>query len=317
MTADEIREEIKLLFNPDPNLVGIVRRGLRQPRLTKKHRLDLSYLETFDWEGSSVHRHTRLQDSEEVDRLTRNSDMPDRLMYSALQLLAESIVTYADREKREGEIRYYPAIVLTFWSGFESFVRYASELLLVTVPSVSPPVRQYLREIEEVVDARGRIKTRTKYQSVLDRYSVFLASAYNLQTDRGNRFWQGLVNAKALRDSYTHIDVNLPRAITTGDVLAFMEQTLLGLIWPSSLLGRTIMLEQYFLYETLDGLRGLAKEYRERPFFLDWHLQEPSLFHCNFEGVDEDRFPSVRSDEYHKTLSQRARKANKRNDDSE
>jgi hypothetical protein len=67
-----------------------------------------------------------------------------------------------------------------------------------------------------------------------------------------------------------------------------------------------VMLEQYFLYEIWDGLRNLAEEYRERPFFMDWHLKkEPSLFHCNFERVDEDRFPSVRSDRYHKIVSQR------------
>jgi hypothetical protein len=305
MAPDEIREEIQHLFNSERDEGGIVRRGLSQPRLTKKHHLDLAYLATLDWEGSSVHKHTRLRDGDEIDTLTRNSDMPYRLMLSGLQLLAESIVTYAESNKREGEIRYYPGVVLTFWSGFESFVRYSSELLLVTVPSVPPPVGFFLREIENMVDARGRIGTRAKYQSVLDRYSVFLASAYDLHVDRGSRFWLGLVKAKTLRDSYTHIDVNLPRAITTGDVLEFIERTLLGLIWPSSLLGRTLMLEQYFLYEIWDRLCNLAEEYRERPFFMDWHLKEPSLFHCNFERVDEDRFPSVRSDRYHKIWSKR------------
>ncbi len=305
MTADEISEEIELLFTPEHDEGGLVRRGIRQPRLMKKHHLDLSYLETIDWEGSSMHKHTRLQASDEVDALTRNSDMPDRLMGSALQLLGDSIVRYADAEKREGEIRYYPPVILTFWSGFESFVRYASELFLVTVPTVEVPVRNYLREMESVVDERGRIGTRTRYQSVLDRYSVFLASAYGLNVDRGSPFWQRLVKAKTLRDSYTHIDVNVPRAITTKDVLEFIEDTLLGLIWPSALLHKTIMLEQYFLYDIWYGLRGLAVDYRERPFFMDWYLKEPSLFHCNFDGVDEDRFPGVRSDKYHVSRARR------------
>ena len=134
----------------------------------------------------------------------------------------------------------------------------------------------------------------------------------DLQVDRGSRFWQGLVKAKNLRDSYTHVNVNLPRAIATGDVLEFIDRTLLGMIWPSSLLGKTIMLEQYFLYEIFDGLCGLSEEYRERPFFMDWHLKEPSLFHCNFERVDEDRFPSVRSDKYHKIFSARVSAHKKR-----
>ena len=46
------------------------------------------------------------------------------------------------------------------------------------------------------------------------------------------------------------------------------------------------MLHQYFLYEIWTGLREHAKGYRERPFFMDWHLKEPRLFHCNYEGVD-------------------------------
>ncbi|MDR7225385.1 hypothetical protein [Aminobacter aminovorans] len=305
MTIDEIKDEIEQLFSPGPDAGDIARRGLRQPRLMNKHGLNLSYLETHDWEGSSGHKHTRLHDSEEIDTLTRNSDMPERLMFSALQLLADSIMTYADSKKREGEIRYYPPIILTFWSGFESFVRYASELLIVTVPNVPPPVRLFLREIENTVDASGKIGTRTKHQSVLDRYSVFLASAYGLKVDRGSRFWQGLVEAKALRDSYTHVNMKRPRAITTGDVLEFIERTLLGLIWPSASMGRTIMLQQYFLYDIWAGLRELAKEYRERPFFLDWHLKEPSLFHCNFDGVNEDLYPSVRSDRYLDIFSER------------
>jgi hypothetical protein len=66
------------------------------------------------------------------------------------------------------------------------------------------------------------------------------------------------------------------------------------------------MLEQYFLYEICDGLRNVAQEYRERPFFMD-HLKEPSLFHCNFERVDENRYPSVRSDRFREIFSKRVR----------
>ena len=129
MTLEEIREPIELLFNPEPNEGGIVRRAFACPLLEKTHGLDLSYLKTIDWEGSSVHPHTRLRGGREdaLDLLTRNSDMPHRLMLSALQFLADSILAYHDKEEREGEIRYYPAIVLTFWSGFECFVSLSSE----------------------------------------------------------------------------------------------------------------------------------------------------------------------------------------------
>jgi hypothetical protein len=250
MTLEEMKEQISLEG-------GVVRRAIASPRLEKTHSLDLSYLKTIDWEGSSVHPHTRLCGAREgaLDLLTRNSDMPERLMFSALQLLADSILAYYDKDEREGEIRYYPAIVLTFWSGFECFVRHSSEMLLQMVPDVPAPVAHFLRETENVVAANGTTRTRARYQSVLDRYSVFIFYAYRHQIDRGSPFWQALRKAKELRDYYTHLDVNAPRAITTAEVMSFIEGTLLGLIWPSSILRRTFMLQQYFLYEIRAELR--------------------------------------------------------------
>jgi hypothetical protein len=233
--------------------------------------------------------------------------MPNRLMFSALQVFADSILAYIKKDEREGEIRYYPAVVLTFWSGFECFVRHSSEKLLQTVPNVPTAVANFLRETESIVEADGTIRTRARYQSVLDRYSAFIFYAYGHKIDRGNAFWQELKKAKALRDYYTHLDVNAPRAITTTDVLSFIEQTLLGLIWPSSILQKTFMLEQYFLYEIWAGLREYATEYAERPFFMDWYLNEPRLFHCNYKGVDASRFPSVRDDNYHQVLKAQVR----------
>jgi hypothetical protein len=228
--------------------------------------------------------------------------MPRRLMFSALQLLADSILAYFDKDEREGEVRYYPAVVLTFWSGFECFVRHSSEMLLLTVPDVPAPVVHFLRETENVAEANGTIRTRARYQSVLDRYSVFIFYAYDHKIDRGSTFWQALKEAKELRDYYTHLDVNEPRAITSADIMSFIERTLLGLIWPSSILQKSFMLHQYFLYEIWAGLREYAKEYTERPFFMNWHLKEPRLFHCNYEGVDASRFPSVRDDNFHQAF---------------
>jgi hypothetical protein len=54
--------------------------------------------------------------------------------------------------------------------------------------------------------------------------------------------------SKRLRDYYTHLDTNEPRSITTKDVIEFIENTLLGLIWPSSILQRTLLIGQYQVY---------------------------------------------------------------------
>ena len=92
MKFEEIKEHIELLFNPEPSEGGIVRRAFLCTRLEHTHGLDLSYLKTTDWEGSSMHPHTRLCGAREdaLNLLTRNSDMPERLMFSALQLVTRS-----------------------------------------------------------------------------------------------------------------------------------------------------------------------------------------------------------------------------------
>ena len=164
------------------------------------------------------------------------------------------------------------------------------------MPSIPAAVRYFLLEVEEVVLANGTIRTRARYQPVLDRYSVFIHYAYNHKIDKGNRFWQNLAKGKALRDYYTHLDMQKPRSITSAEVSTFIEATLLGLIWPSSLLQRTLLLGQYQLYEIWAELQKFVVPYRERPFFLNWHLAgEPYQFHCNFENVDAVRYPSVRA----------------------
>ena len=101
MKLEEMKGQIEGLFNPEPCVEGgVVRHAFACPRLERTHKLDLSYLKTADWEGSSGHPHTRLRGAHEdfLDQLTRNSDMPGRLMLSALHLLADSILAYVNKD---------------------------------------------------------------------------------------------------------------------------------------------------------------------------------------------------------------------------
>lgn len=128
---------------------------------------------------------------------------------------------------------------------------------------------------------------------MLDRYALLLSYGYGWAPDKGSKFWQRLVAAKDLRDYYTHLDITEPRAITSEEVLEFMEDVLLGMIWPSSVLKRTLMLGAFRIYELWEFLNQAHEPYTERPFFLQWTLKREYLFHCNFENVNEELFPNI------------------------
>lgn len=292
----DFMDKIHWLFHPEPDEDGIAPREFPNKRIREHYGLNMSYMESFDWEGSSVHKYTRLCPSEEerIHVLTRNQDVPYRLFGAALRLFADSIIEYHDKNDKEGELRFYPPIVLTFWAGFEAFVRYSSELLIVTANGLPVEVVNFLSEQEKYIDRKDEVSVRAKYQGVLDRYAVFLKYAYNFDVTKGDKYWQDLVRAKKLRDYYTHLDVSEPREIRSQEVLVFMEAILLAIIIPSAELQRTLMLGVYWLYEIWTTLNDYNVEYTERPFFMNWHLKEEYLFHCNFESVDRERFRSMR-----------------------
>ncbi|HBA38312.1 MAG TPA: hypothetical protein DCZ05_00805 [Deltaproteobacteria bacterium] len=302
MDIEDLRADLEALFNPEAEDYGERPTGdIPHPRLEKEHGLDLSYLETFNWEGSSIHPHTRLcpPDEPRIRPLIHNLDVPSRLLEAGLRLFGDSILAYHELKKRTGELRYYPPAILTFWGGFETFVRHTSELMLITVQNVPELVGRFLRDEETFVDRKGDLATRTRYQSVLDRYVVLLRYGYGYSVDRGSKHWQRLEEARMLRDYYTHLDVHDPRSISADQVLNFMEAVLLGIIWPSAEIKRTQLLGIYRLYWMWDSLRKLASPFVEQPFFKDWPLDGPHTIYCPFEGVDTERFPNSEEEREH------------------
>lgn len=293
---EEFEEETGWLFNPEPDEDGLPPiMDYPNARLSKQFNLDFSYMQDSNYEGSSGHKYTRIKPvgEERISVLTRNLDVPDRLFKAALQLFADSIIAYHKNDKKEGELKFYPPILLTFWAGFEAFVRHSSHLLIVTAKSLPDEVKNYLSEEEKYIDSKRLVAARDRYYGILDRYAVFLKYAYNYEVNRGDNYWQNLVKAKELRDYYTHIDISEPRRVSSADVLSFIEAILLSIIMPSSKLQRTLMMGVYWLYEIWTTLHKYNFDYSERPFFLDWHLMDQYLFHCNFENIDSERFPSM------------------------
>jgi hypothetical protein len=260
-------------------------------------------MEDFLWEGATWHPNTRSWPEGEPggDELTRSMDVPGRLFLSALRVFADSIVTYSkakDEEKPTG-LRFYPPVILTFWSGFEAFVRHSSELMIHTGKDLPGPVADYLRDELTTVGRKGVIDKQTRYQPVLDRYSVLLHYGFGYNVNRGHKYWQALEKAKDLRDYYTHIDAMNSRAISSGDVLDYMEAVMLGIVWPSVEVKRTLLLGIYDIHWMWDQVRELAQlhmpdGYTEAPFFHSWHLGgERHMFYCPFTNVDNKKFPNV------------------------
>ena len=176
-------------------------------------------------------------------------------------------------------------------------MRYSSELALITVRDVHPAVAEFLRELDLVLDRRGNVQSKIRYQPVLERYAVLLKHAYHYDVNRGAKHWQRLESARVLRDYYTHLNVTAPRSISTTQILEFMEAVLLGIIWPSCEIRRTQLLGVHHLYWTWDSLRKLADEYAEQPFFFEWQLGgSRDMFYCPFDAVDTRRFPNSEED---------------------
>jgi hypothetical protein len=304
---DAIAGELESIFNPEPDEDGH-HREWPQERLKDHHGLDFKYMEDWLWEGATSHPNTRLCPEKEPggDELTRSMDVGRRLFYSALRVFGDSILTYAtDRHRRSShersnpsELRYYPPVILTFWSGFEAFVRHSSELMIHTSKDLPVAVADYLRDELTAVGRKGTVEKETKYRPALDRYAVLLQYGMNYKIDRGNKYWQALERARDLRDYYTHIDAMNSRALSSDDVFDFLETVMLGIIWPSSAVRHTLQLGIFDLYWMWDQLRDLANKvlpdgHVEQPFFHDWHLdRQRHMFYCPFENVDNVKFPN-------------------------
>jgi hypothetical protein len=299
MDHEELAAEIEDIFNPE---LDEDYREWPQERLRKHHALDFTYMEDWLWEGATSHPNTRLWPAGEPggDELTRSMDVARRLFYSSLRVFGDSVLTYATGIEKDNpsQLRFYPPVILTFWSGFEAFVRHSSELMIHTSKDLPGPVADYLRDEITSVGRKGVIDRETRYRPVLDRYAVLLQYGFGYQVDRGSKYWQALERAKDLRDYYTHIDAMNSRALSSDAVLDYLETVMLGIIWPSAEVKHTLQLGIFFLYWMWDRLQRLARTempngHVEEPVFHSRKLDgQPYMFYCPFTNVDTTKFPN-------------------------
>jgi hypothetical protein len=292
MSNEEMQEVIHALFNPEPDYPESFPRDLAPSSLLKRHKeLDFSYLDTM-WADKNDSRMSPPMETR-LPQITRNLHVTQLLFGAALRTFADSILAYNGQREREGFIRYYPPLILTFWSGFETFVREKSELFVIVGKEVPSEVRHCLLEQESYLDERNDIKVRTKYRPVLDRYRVLLKYGYGFDVVRGDRFWQELQDAQKLRDYYTHLDVSEVRAVSSDDVIRYLEAVLMAIIHPCAQLRKTLLLGVYGMYNLWAVLTGLATTFVEKPPLIDMPMDDGFMFHCNFQNVDATSFPTT------------------------
>lgn len=299
LSREELQQQLNLIFTPETDENGFIPVPYPHERLKKQFGLDSSYVDKFGfvYEGSSMHEDTRLVDptDEAIPGVVfRNLNLADQLFEVALRLFGDSLLAYHGSKDDTSNFRYYPPIIITFWSGFEAQLRFMSELLIVTVPSIPEAVKAQLLEYEVVVDRKGLVATRNKFIPILDRYWLLLRYGYGYCADRGNTYWQRGEAARQLRDYFVHPKVREARAITSDQVLDFMENVLMLFIVPSCDIRKSVFLGQYRCHNMVTHLRELVFPHTEQPLFYDWGFKERFLTHCNFSGVDEARFPNMR-----------------------
>jgi len=293
--AEDLRARIYNIFNPEPDVdnEGFCYRETRpHERLIKEYRLDTSYWEPYEYSSSSDLMRRAKNNDDGIGEIIRAQQVPRELFLGTLRLFGDSIVAYADEQKRTGPYQYYPAILMSAWAAFEAFVRIYSELLVKTVPALPIQVKWALLEKEDRLDGKGKFRALRKMQPLLDRYWWLLRFGYGVDYDRGGTVWQMGEKALQKRNELVHYEIAGMPSLTTTGLWQHLESILLLLIGPSAQIRKTVMPDQYELYGVLNQLRPLVEEFEERPFFKGLPIKPTAvIFPCPFRDVDDARYP--------------------------
>lgn len=296
---DELCGAIHSIFNPEPVIGNEGEEWYETPpleRLGIEFKLDTSYWRPFEYGSLSPLMRQATTHNDELAAIAKAQQVPRELFMGTLRLFADSIIEYDEKRPRIGPYRFYPAILMSGWASFESFVRIYSELLVKTVPTLPAVVSEALLEKRATIDEQGKITSRRTPQPLLSRYAWLLKFGYGCNYDQGSRIWQLGRAAMTKRNELVHYEFSDMPALSTTQLWEFLESILLLLIGPSSLIKKSLMPSQYELYGVLSDLRPLIEEFEGKPFLKDWPLDlEAIIFPCAFDRVDEAQFPTMHS----------------------
>jgi hypothetical protein len=292
MDREDLEIGLAHIFEPDVDEDGFAAAFPPHSRLRDRHGLDTSYWKRYEFGSTSPFSRLVRDASDPINTATQSLSAPTELFSAGLRLFGDSLLAYSGTgKKRTGPLQYYPAILMTFWAGFEAFVRLYSEILVQVKPSIPLLVRDVLLESEAYLDRNGTPCSRTRQRPILDRYWLMLKFGYGLEYDRGGEIWQCGEASLARRNEFVHYEVNSAPSINTSVLHAQLEAIMLLLIGPSTLLARSVFSRQYEIYWMLAEMQPLIEDFEERTFFKGI-MGGGYLFPCTFEEVDEDRYPT-------------------------
>jgi len=291
MDTEDLRGQIELILHPEPDDDGTRYYAAPHSRLVTEHGLDTSYFRGhFDLAGDLQFERVLNDENDPLHVTLTSISVPSSLMSAALQLFADSIVTYHAQPRRWDVYRFYPPVLTTIWSAFEAWVRISSQLFVSTASNIPQPVKDALNETRQTVNEKGKITLKSDRRSALERYCLLLQYGCGLTVDRSRKYWQAAKNVEGVRDALVHYDVTKAPSLTASEVWSHIEAIMLLFIVPSCIIRRTLNAHQFDYYSMLVELLPLVCEFEERPLHKGWP-KEGLIFYCPFDGTDENRYP--------------------------
>lgn len=291
MNTDEFRQAVDVILHPESDGDSYFHQEFPHSCLTKKHGLDTSYFKgTMSAQGDRAFERLLEDENDPLHDTFQSITVPYSLTTAALELFGDSLVAYRGAKRKHGVYRYYPSILMTIWSAFESWVRIYSEILVKVAENVPEPVKNSLLEERVIVDENGKIGRRNERRPVLDRYWLLLKYGCNIDFDRGGRIWQCGKQVADIRDNLVHYDVKKAPPLKALDIWTHMESVMLLFIAPSTVAKRTLFHWQFECFNTLAELYPLISQFEERPLHKGWS-KEAQIFICPFDGVDDVKYP--------------------------
>jgi hypothetical protein len=139
MYPEELRDRIWPILYPEREHGE---HTLPHRRLRETHGLDCSYWSPLEFSSGSKFSRLVRDAGDPLHGSIEGLTVPGSMSIAALRLFGDSLIAYADESDKSvkrgwGSFRFYPPVLLTFWTAFEAFVRLQTELYLAMALSES------------------------------------------------------------------------------------------------------------------------------------------------------------------------------------